>query len=85
MNAGLARFLGRLDVVVTVRLRVEAEEVPGQGWVVEAPEVGAIAQGTTYDEALSNLKELIEHYPEVIDDLLAAAKAGRPALELIPA
>lgn len=71
--------------MVTVRLRVEAEEVPGKGWVVEAPEVGAIAQGTTYQEALANLRELIEHYPEVIDDLLAAARSRRPALELIPA
>jgi predicted RNase H-like HicB family nuclease len=61
--------------VVTVRLRVEAEEVLGHGWVVEVPEVGAVAQGTTYEEALANLRELIEHYPEVVDDLLAAAKA----------
>jgi predicted RNase H-like HicB family nuclease len=71
--------------MVTVRLRVEAEEVPGKGWVVEAPEVGAIAQGETREEALANLKELIEHYPEVIDDLLAAARARRPELELVPA
>jgi predicted RNase H-like HicB family nuclease len=58
--------------VVTVRLLVETEEVPGKGWVVEAPELGAIAQGATRGEALANLKELIEHYPEVIDDLLTA-------------
>jgi predicted RNase H-like HicB family nuclease len=71
--------------MVTVRLRVEVEEILGQGWVVEAPEIGAIAQGATKEEAFANLEELIEHYPEVIGDLLAAARARRPALELVPA
>ena len=71
--------------MVTVRLRVEWEEVPGQGWVVEAPEAGAIAQGETRDEALANLRGLIEHYPEVLDELLEAAKKQRPELELVSA
>jgi predicted RNase H-like HicB family nuclease len=59
--------------MVTVKLAVELEEVPGKGWGVEAPEAGAIAQGDTKEEALANLRELLERYPEVIDELLAAA------------
>ena len=71
--------------MVTVKLRVESEEVPGKGWVVEAPEAGAIAQGGTRDEAMANLKELIQHYPEVLEELLESAKTKGPELELIPA
>ena len=71
--------------MVTVRLTVEIDEVPGKGWVVEAPDVAAIAQGETREEALANLKALIEQYPEVLEQLLASAKAKRPELELIPA
>jgi predicted RNase H-like HicB family nuclease len=71
--------------MVTVRLTVGVEEVPGKGWVVEAPDVAAIAQGETREEALANLKALIEHYPELLEQLLALAKTNGPELELIPA
>ncbi len=71
--------------MVTVRLRVELEEVRDRGWVVEAPEVGAIAQGETREEALANLKASIRHYPEVLEELLDGAKARGPELELVSA
>jgi predicted RNase H-like HicB family nuclease len=74
-----------IESVVTVRLTVEFEEVPGQGWVVEAPEVAAVAQGETRDEALANLRDVIQHYPEVLARLLDSAKDQGPELELIPA
>jgi predicted RNase H-like HicB family nuclease len=84
--AGLRARVGmhtrRLQAVVTVRLRVEFEEVPGQGWVVETQDVAAIAQGATKEEALANLRSLIDTYPEVLDELL---KRRRPELELVPA
>lgn len=66
--------------MVTVKLRVEWEEVPGRGWVVEAPEAGAIAQGETREEALANLRSLLDE--EVLGELM---KRQRPELELISA
>jgi predicted RNase H-like HicB family nuclease len=56
-----------------LRLTVESEEVPGRGWVIEAPEVNAIAQGDTLEEARQNLMELISHYPEVLTELVRSA------------
>jgi predicted RNase H-like HicB family nuclease len=55
---------------LVLRLTVESEEVPGKGWVVETPEVNAIAQGDTLKEARQTLMELIRHYPEVLTDLV---------------
>lgn len=71
--------------MVTVRLRVELEEVPGKGWVAHADEARATAQGETVEEALANLRELLEHYPEVLTELLDSAKATGPQLELVTA
>ncbi|MGH7866703.1 MAG: type II toxin-antitoxin system HicB family antitoxin, partial [Candidatus Dormibacteraceae bacterium] len=51
---------------IAMQLMVESEEVPGRGWVVEAQDVNAIAQGETLAEALDNLKEVIETYPEIL-------------------
>lgn len=71
--------------MVTVKLRVEFEEVPGQGWVAHSNEAHATAQGETREKAIANLRELIEHYPEVLQELLDSAKTTGPELELIPA
>jgi predicted RNase H-like HicB family nuclease len=75
----------KLHTMVTVKLAVDLEEVQGKGWIAHSNDVRATAQGETRDEALANLKELLERYPEVIDELLAATKSHRPELELIPA
>ncbi len=36
----------------------------GELWVAECPEVGTASQGTSYEEALVNLKEATELYLE---------------------
>ena len=68
--------------MVRVTLRVEFVEVPGKGWVADAPEARATAQGETRDEALANLRSLFDRYPEVLRELVDAQP---PELELIPA
>ena len=56
-----------------VRLKVEAEEIAGRGWVLHAPEVRATASGPTYEEAEANLRDLIETYPEALNASLTNA------------
>jgi predicted RNase H-like HicB family nuclease len=70
-------------VEIVVRLSIEQEEVPGEGWVVRAPEVHATAQGATLDEATANLLTLIQTYSDVLQPLVEAAVAQPPRLELI--
>ncbi len=71
---------------LTVTIRVELEEVPGKGWVAHASEVPATAQGATQEEALANLREVIEAYPEVVQSLIEkATKAHRFEIEPVPA
>ncbi len=48
-------------------------EAPGRGWVADAVEVGAGAQGAAQAEAISNLRELIRTYPEVLEGVTAMA------------
>lgn len=47
-------------------IRVHFTESPGRGWVAEAVEVAAVAQGATKDEATDKLRELLHVYPEVV-------------------
>lgn len=68
---------------IVLRLTIEREEVPGQGWIVHAPEVSATAQGDTLDEATANLTTLIQTYPEVLQPLVEAAVRRPPRLELV--
>jgi len=49
-----------------VTIAVTLIEAPGRGWVADAVEVGAVAQGATQAEAISNLRELIRTYPDVL-------------------
>ncbi len=73
-------------VELTVTIRVELEEVPGKGWVADAREVPAIAQGATQEEALANLRRVIEKYPDVVQALIEkATKARRFEVEPVPA
>ncbi len=48
-------------------------ESPGRGWVAHAAEVRAVAQGTTREEALANLPDLVQAYPEAQDELRSDA------------
>ena len=66
-----------------VRLKVEAKEVPGKGWVLHAPEVRATASGETYEEAEANLRELIETYPEALNALVAQSGGPRPEFDRV--
>jgi len=66
-----------------LRLEIEREEVPGEGWVVHAPEVLATAQGPSVEEARANLLALLEAYPEVLQPLVDAASRQPPKLELV--
>jgi predicted RNase H-like HicB family nuclease len=34
----------------------------GAAWLARCPEVGTMCQGTTYEEALANLKRITEEY-----------------------
>lgn len=47
-------------------IHVQFTESPGRGWVAEAVEVAAIAQGATREEARGRLKDLLNTYPEVV-------------------
>ena len=75
---------GRLKSVI-VTLRVDVEEVPGRGWVAHAPEARATAQGDTREEALANLHELLDRFPEVLDEIWADARHHGRTVELITA
>ena len=48
-------------------------EARGHGWVAHAPEVSAVAQGATREEALANLRDLVQAYPEALDELRSDA------------
>lgn len=40
-----------------------------KGWIASVPELRALAQGETRDEAVENLLSLIRTYPEALDEL----------------
>ena len=40
-----------------------------KGWIASAPDLRALAQGETRDEAIENLLSLIRTYPEALDEL----------------
>ncbi|MHB1500265.1 MAG: hypothetical protein ACYCYK_03705 [Candidatus Dormibacteria bacterium] len=50
-----------------VTIAVTLIEAPRRGWMADAVEVGAAAQGATQAEVISNLRELIHTYPEVLE------------------
>ena len=57
-----ARKGGRMTIAV-ITDHVE------KGWIASAPELRALAQGETRDEAVENLLSLIRTYPEALDEL----------------
>ena len=56
-----------------VPIAVTLIEAPGRGWVAHAAEVRAVAQGATREEALANLPDLVQAYPEAQDELRSDA------------
>ena len=63
-----------------VTIAVTLIEAPGRGWVAHAAEVRAVAQGATQEEALANLRDLVQAYPEALDELRSD---GSRHLELV--
>ncbi|HUY53828.1 MAG TPA: hypothetical protein VMV23_01560 [Candidatus Nanopelagicaceae bacterium] len=56
-----------------VTVAVTLIEAPGRGWVAHASELRAVAQGVTQEEALANLRDLVQTYPEALDELRSDA------------
>ena len=56
-----------------VTIAVTLIEAPGRGWVAHAAEVRAVAQGATREEALANLRDLVQTCSEPIDQLRSEA------------
>ena len=57
----------------SVKITVTLIEAPGRGWVAHAAEVCAVAQGATQEEAIANLRDLVQAYPEALDELRSDA------------
>ena len=56
-----------------VTIAVSLVQAPGRGWVAHAAEVRAVAPGATREEALANLRDLVQAYPEALDELRSDA------------
>lgn len=56
-----------------MELAITTERAGDKGWIAFAPEVRAIAQGSTEAEAMQNLRALLERYPDLLGDLRRAA------------
>ncbi len=56
-----------------VTVAVTLIEAPGRGWVAHAAELRTVAQGATQEEALANLRDLVQTYPEALDELRSDA------------
>ena len=53
----------------SVLVAVTYVEAPGRGWVADAPEIRSVASGETQAKALEALKELVQAYPELLDEI----------------
>jgi hypothetical protein len=68
ISDGMASATVEGDMIAEpVTIAVTLIEAPGREWVADAVEVGAVAQGATQAEAISNLRGLIRTYPEVLE------------------
>jgi len=65
------------------RFRVILREEPSGGFTVQCVELpGAISQGTTRDEALSNIREAIEGFLEAFPDELSQLSLKSELVEI---
>ena len=68
--------------MITIQILYTVRHVP-EGWIARADEVGATAQGATEEEAIDNLRALLDD-PDLLDPLFEAArKAPTEHLELV--
>jgi len=51
-----------------VEIAITTERADEKGWIAFAPEVRAMAQGSTEDEAKQNLRALLERYPDLLEE-----------------
>lgn len=66
-----------------MKLRIVLEPSDEGGYIAYVPSLpGCISEGNSRDEALSNIREAIELYPEPVDDDLAATE-GLETAELV--
>lgn len=56
-----------------MEIAITTERADEKGWIAFAPEVRATAQGSTEDEAKSNLEALLKRYPDLLDEPRQAA------------
>jgi predicted RNase H-like HicB family nuclease len=61
---------GKAESVV---IAVTFTQAPGRGWVADAPEIRSVAQGDTRQEALENLLELVNTYPDLLAEVKESA------------
>lgn len=51
-----------------MEIAITTERADEKGWIAFAPEVRAMAQGSTEDEAKQNLRALLERYPDLLEE-----------------
>lgn len=56
-----------------MEIAITTERADDKGWIAFAPEVRAIAQGSTEEEAKANLEALFKRYPDLLDEPRQAA------------
>ncbi|HZV48722.1 MAG TPA: hypothetical protein VFD49_03025 [Candidatus Dormibacteraeota bacterium] len=66
------------------RLTIEVAALPlEKGWAAWAPEVGLVALGHARREALANLADLLDQYPEIPAEAIQAGQEAAAQLGLV--
>ena len=56
-----------------MEIAITTERSDDKGWIAFAPEIRATAQGATEVEAKTNLRALLQRYPDLLDEPRRAA------------
>jgi predicted RNase H-like HicB family nuclease len=56
-----------------MEIAITTERADDKGWIAFAPEIRATAQGATEAEAKTNLRALLQRYPDLLDEPRRAA------------
>ena len=56
-----------------MEIAITTERADDKGWIAFAPEIRATAQGANEVEAKTNLRALLQHYPDLLDKPRRAA------------
>lgn len=54
-----------------------------QGWIASAPEARALAQGASRQEAVKNLVQLLNTYPDLLDEFRQGTAPTKRQVELL--